>query len=400
MPKGIKDEVAIIGMGCTKFGELWNKTAEDLIVEAFMEALTDAGIDKKDINAAWFATEFDAENVGKSAVRLATTLKLPYIPVTRVENFCASGTEAVRAACYAVASGAADIALALGCEKLKDTGYGGLPDFGQLLGTDNRIILPNITAPGMFAQAATAYFAKYGLSAEEGKRALAHISSKSHHNGSLNPKAHLRNEVSEETIMKAPIIAWPLGLYDCCGVSDGAACAIVCRASEAKKYRKDPVYVKAAQISVTSGREFFHTSWDGSYVETTVRAGMAAYKEAGVTNPREEISMFEVHDCFSITELLTYEDLQISPRGKAVADIESGFYDLGGKIPCNPSGGLKSFGHPIAATGIRMIYEMYLQLQGRADKRQIKDPKLGLTMNLGGFPAMNLISISIVGKDL
>ena len=333
-------------------------------------------------------------------MRLATTLKLPYIPVTRVENFCASGTEAVRAACYAVASGAADIALALGCEKLKDTGYGGLPDFGQLLGTDNRIILPNITAPGMFAQAATAYFAKYGLSAEEGKRALAHISSKSHHNGSLNPKAHLRNEVSEETIMKAPIIAWPLGLYDCCGVSDGAACAIVCRASEAKKYRKDPVYVKAAQISVTSGREFFHTSWDGSYVETTVRAGMAAYKEAGVTNPREEISMFEVHDCFSITELLTYEDLQISPRGKAVADIESGFYDLGGKIPCNPSGGLKSFGHPIAATGIRMIYEMYLQLQGRADKRQINDPKLGLTMNLGGFPAMNLISISIVGKDL
>jgi acetyl-CoA C-acetyltransferase len=400
MPKGIKNDVAIIGMGCTKFGELWNKSAEDLIVEAFMEAMTDAGIDKKDIDAAWFATEFNEENVGKSAVRLATTLKLPYIPVTRVENFCASGTEAVRAACYAVASGAADIALALGCEKLKDTGYGGLPDFGQLLGTDNRIMFPNLTAPGGFAQAATAYFAKYGLSAEEGKRALAHISSKSHHNGSLNPKAHLRTEVPIETILKAPIIAWPLGLYDCCGVSDGAAAAIVCRAGEAKKYRKDPVYVKASQIAVTSGREFYHTSWDGSYVETTVRAGIAAYKEAGVTNPREEINMFEVHDCFSITELLSYEDLQFSERGKAVKDIEAGFYDLDGKIPCNPSGGLKSFGHPIAATGIRMLYEMYLQLQGRADKRQINDPRLGLTMNLGGFPSLNLISVSIVGKDL
>jgi acetyl-CoA C-acetyltransferase len=144
----------------------------------------------------------------------------------------------------------------------------------------------------------------------------------------------------------------------------------------------------------------FHTSWDGSYIETTVQAGIAAYKEAGITKPREEISMFEVHDCFSITELLTYEDLQISARGKAVEDTLSGFYDLDGKIPCNPSGGLKSFGHPIGATGIRMIYEMYLQLLGRADKRQINDPKIGLTMNLGGFPSLNLISISIVGKDL
>ena len=338
--------------------------------------------------------------MGKSAVRLATTLKLPYLPVTRIENFCASGAEAFRAACYAVASGAADIALALGCEKLKDTGYGGLPEFGQLLGSDNRIFLPDVTAPGMFAQAATAYFAKYGLKGEEGKRALARISSKSHHNGTLNPKAHLKREVSIEEIMNAPIIAWPLGLFDCCGVSDGAAAAIVCRASEAKKFRKDPIYVKAAQIAVTSGREFYHSSWDGTYVETTVRAATAAYKEAGVANPREEISMFEVHDCFSITELLTYEDLQLSPRGKAVKESEDGFYDLDGKIPCNPSGGLKSFGHPIGATGIRMLYEMYLQFQGKAGKRQIENPNLGLTMNLGGHPAMNLVSICIVGKDL
>jgi acetyl-CoA C-acetyltransferase len=400
MPKGIKNEVAVIGMGCTKFGELWGKTAEDLIVEAYQEAIADAGIEKKDIDAAWFATVFDEVNVGKSAVRLATTLKLPYLPVTRIENFCAAGTEAFRGACYAVASGAADIALALGCEKLKDTGYGGLPDMGQLLGIDNRIRFPNLTAPGMFAQPATSYFAKYGISAEEGKRALAHISSKSHHNGSLNPKAHLRMEVPIETIMKAPIIAWPLGLYDCCGVSDGAAAAIICRAERAKDFRKDPVYVKAVQISLTSGRELYHTSWDGASVETTYKGAIQAYKEAGINNPRDEISMFEVHDCFSITELLTYEDLQISPRGKAIVDIEKGFYDLDGKIPCNPSGGLKSFGHPIGATGIRMLYEMYLQLQGKAGKRQIENPRLGLTHNLGGFPAMTLASLCIVGNKV
>ena len=400
MTKSIKDKVAIIGMGCTKFGELWNKSAEDLILEAYNDVMEDSGIDKKEIDAAWFATVFDEENVGKSATRLSTTLKLPYIPVTRIENFCASGTEAFRGACYAVASGAVDVALALGCEKLKDTGYGGLPDFGQLMGTDNRILLPNITAPGMFAQAATAYFAKYGLSPEEGKRALAHISAKSHYNGSLNSKAHLRKEISVETIMGAPTIAYPLGLFDCCGVSDGAAAAIVCRAEDAKKYRKDPIYVKAVQISVTSGQEMYHTSWDSTYVETTYRAGVAAYKEAGIEKPREEINMFEVHDCFSITELLTYEDLQLSARGKAVEDLQNGFYDLDGKIPCNPDGGLKSFGHPIGATGIRMLYEMYLQLQGKADKRQIENPRLGLTHNLGGFPALNLISLCIVGNKI
>jgi len=400
MPKGIKNEVAVIGMGCTQFGELWNRTAEELIVEAFQEAIVDAGIEKKDIDAAWFGNCVDEVNVGKSAIRLPMTLKLPFIPVTRVENFCATGSEAFRGACYAVASGAVDIALALGCEKLKDTGYGGLPDLSLLMGIDNRLLFPNITAPGAFAQLATAYFSRYGLSPEAGKRVLAHISSKSHHNGSLNPKAHLRTEVPIETIMKAPIIAWPLGLFDCCGVSDGAAAAIVCRAGRAKEYRKDPVYVKALQIAVTSGMESAHQNWDGVHVEPTVRAGMAAYKEAGIDKPREQISMLEVHDCFSITELVTYEDLQLSSRGGAPRDVESDFYDLHGKIPCNPSGGLKSFGHPIGATGLRMVYEMYKQLQGKAEKRQLNDPRLGLTHNLGGFPSMCVVSVNIVGNEL
>jgi len=399
MAKGIKDEVAIIGMGCVKFGELWDKSEEDLIVEAFQEAMEDAGIDKGDIEAAWFGSCFDEFNVGKSATPLAKILKLPFIPVTRVENFCATGTESFRGACYAVASGACDIAIAVGAEKLKDTGYGGLPDFGSLMGTDNKTLHPNLTAPGAFAMLATSYFNGYGLSPEEGKHALAHISAKSHHNGALNPRAHLRNEVSIDRIMKAPMIAWPLGLFDCCGVSDGAACAIVCRADRAGEFRKDPVYVKALQIAVSPGEEVMHQpSWDGTSVKPTYHAGVRAYKEAGITNPREELSMFDVHDCFSITELVTYEDLQISPRGKAVEDIESGFFDLDGKLPCQTDGGLKSFGHPIGASGLRMIYEQYKQLQGKAGDRQVENPRYGLTHNLGGFPYMAVIAVSIFGN--
>jgi acetyl-CoA C-acetyltransferase len=183
MAEGIKNKVAIVGMGCTKFGEHWDRNAESLAVEAFDEALSDAGVEKKDIGAAWLSTCFDEVNVGKSAIPLASALKLPYLPVTRVENFCASGTEAIRAACYAVAAGSCDMALAVGVEKLKDIGYGGLPDFSQLRGVYNRQIFPNQTAPGQFAMLATKYFDRYGLTPEEGKRTLAKISAKSHANG-------------------------------------------------------------------------------------------------------------------------------------------------------------------------------------------------------------------------
>ncbi len=398
MPKGIRDKVAIIGMGCTRFGERWDMSAEDLIVEAFTEAIADAGIEKKEIDASWFGVCFDEVNVGKSALTLPMTLKLPYIGATRVENFCASGTEAFRGAVYAVASGACDIALALGAEKLKDTGYGGLPDFGTAMGTFNRLFMPNATAPGSFALMATGYMSKYGVKPEELKMGLAKISAKSHANGVLNPKAHLRKAVTVDQIMAAPIIAWPLGLFDCCGVSDGSAAAIVATPEIAKKLGKtNPVLVKALQIAVTSGEEMWYDSWDGAHVETTLRAGQKAYAEAGIKNPREELSMMEVHDCFSITELATYEDLQISPRGKAIEDIDAGFYDLKGQLPCQPDGGLKCFGHPIGASGIRMLYEMYNQLLGRAGERQIKNPKFGLTHNLGGFPAMSVCSVSIVG---
>jgi acetyl-CoA C-acetyltransferase len=399
MAEGIKNKVAIIGMGCTKFGELWDKSADDLMVDAFKECIEDAGIEKKDINSAWFGVHYEEQSVGKGATSLALTLKLPFIPVTRTENFCATATEAFRGACYGVASGAYDIALALGVEKLKDIGYGGLPGGLGHRGTRNVLIMPRLTAPGAFAMMATRYFAVYDLKPEEGKKMLAKVSVNSHYNGARNPKAHLRREVTEEQVINAPIIAWPLGLFDCCGVSDGSAAAIVTRADLAKKFRPDPVYVKALQVALSSGEELMYTKWDGAHIETTYRAGKLAYQEAGVKNAREEISMAEVHDCFSITEAVTMEDLQFSPRGKVKEDIEAGRFKLNGPQPIQPDGGLKCFGHPIGASGLRMIYEMYKQLQGKAQlpERQIKNPRLGLTHNLGGFPAANIVSIAIVG---
>lgn len=400
MATGIRDKVAIIGMGCSQFGERWNDGPEELMVEAFTECLQDAGIEKTDIQAAWFGSCFDEVGVGKSALPASMSLRLPNISVTRVENYCASGTEAFRGAVYAVASGAYDIALAIGVEKLKDIGYGGLPEFSTAMGTLNQLWMANFTAPGGFAMLATSYAAKYGIDMSELKRAMAHVSVKSHANGALNPKAHLRKPVTEEQVLNAPQIAYPLGLFDCCGVSDGSACAIVTTPEIAKSLgKKDLVTVKALQLSLSNGTEFAF-DWDGDHFITTSKASSEAYKEAGIKNPREEISMMEVHDCFSITELVTMEDLHISERGKAPRDVMDGFFDLrGGGVPCQVDGGLKCFGHPIGASGLRMLYEMYLQLHGRAGQRQLEDPKFGLTHNLGGFPFMNVCSVAIIGKQ-
>ena len=396
MASGIKDKVVILGMGCSKFGERWDCNAQDLMVEAFEEALADAGIERKQIEAAWLGTAIEEQHLGKSAVPLAMTLRLPYIPVTRVENYCATGTEALRGAVYAVASGAADIALALGVEKLKDTGYGGLPQRGR--GALNDLFWPNLSAPGSFAQLAAAYRAKHGADKTDLKRAMAHISVKSHDNGAKNPKAHLRNKITEDDVLRAPMIAEPLGLYDCCGVSDGSACAIVTTPDSARGLgKKDLVAVKALQVAVSNGEEVQFDQWDGSYFATTRIAAARAYKEAGISKPREQVSLVDVHDCFSVTELVTMEDLQLSPEGTAIRDVLDGFYDADGGVPCQIDGGLKCFGHPIGASGLRMVYEMYLQLQGRAGQRQLGSPTWGVTHNLGGFPSQNVAAISVIG---
>ena len=399
MATGIKDRVAILGMGCTRFGERWEVGAEELMVEAFEECLADAGIEKKEIGAAWLGTCLESVSVGLSALPLSTTLRLPMIPVTRVENYCATGTEAFRGAAYAVASGAYDICLALGVEKLKDVGYGGLPAQGASFGSLSWLWWPNLTAPGAFAQLASAYAAKHGVKQGDLKRAMAQVSAKSHANGAKNPKAHLRKAVSVDQVMAAPIVAHPLGLFDCCGVSDGAACAIVTTPEIARRLgKKEIVTVKALEMALSSGEEMGWSQWDGDHFLTTTKASAKAYAEAGIKSPREELSMMEVHDCFSITELVTMEDLHISPRGGAIKDILDGFYDADGGVPCQIDGGLKCFGHPVGASGLRMLYEMDLQLLGRAGERQRPSPRYGLTHNLGGFPFQNICSIAIVGR--
>jgi len=388
MPGSIRDRVAIVGMGCTQFGELWDRSPTDLIVDSVNEALVDAGVEMKDIQACWSGTLFS----GSGGRTVSEALRSQYIPISRLENACASGHEAVRGAAYAIAAGIYDICLAVGYEKLKDEGASGLPGMENRTGTHFQH-----TNPGVFGMMATAYFSRYGLSPEEGKTMLAKISVKSHHNGSLNPKAHLRRKLTLEQVLNAPIIAWPLGLFDCCGVSDGGAAAVLVRADMVKSFPNTPVYVKALQICTGPSTGRIVSEYNYTHVEEAHRAGVAAYAEASITNPREEIDMAEVHDCFSITEAVTMEDLQFSPRGCVKEDVDAGTFELTGPLPVQPDGGLKCFGHPIGASGIRMLYEPWLQFQNRAGPRQIKDPKMALAHNMGGEPYAPIVSVCIVG---
>lgn len=394
--ESIKDKVAIVGMGCTQFGELWDKSVEDLIVDAAYEAFEDAGIEPKDIQGAWIGTV----QSGLTAISLSRALKLQYIPMTRVENMCCTGTEALRAGAYAVAAGAYDVVLTIGVEKQKDTGWMGVQS-ANIVGESNMGIAgakPDFSAPEMFARLAVSYFGKYGIDFDEGKRLLAKIIVKNHHNGTMSPKAHYRQELTEEQVRKAPIVAYPLGVLDCCGVSDGASAAILTRADMAKNFRDDPIYIKAMAVS-TGAYQQLRKDYDYTNLEENVRASRMAYEQAGIADPRKELSLAEVHDCFSIHEMMIYENLGWSPNGRAKEDIEADTFTLGGELPVNTDGGLKCFGHPLGASGLRMMYEVYKQLQEKAGPRQVKNPSLGLTHNLGGnVPGASICACCIAGN--
>jgi len=389
---GIKDKVAIVGMGCVKFGELWNTSREDLAMGAAFEAYEDAGIEAKDIQAIWFGTMWS----GLSGATLAEFLKTDYVPITRIENFCCTGLDSLRNACYAVASGAYGMVMALGMDKLKDCGFAGLP-ISNLDPEDTSKLLPQVSPPGMFAFYATRYLSQYGIGYEEGKEILARIAVKNRGNGSLSPNAHFRNRITVEQAMKAPMISWPLGLFDCCGVSDGAAAAIVTTVENAKKMRHDYVVIKGLGMSCGPKEHILNSNYDFCHWEETVRAARQAYAEAGIKDPRKEISLAQVHDCFTSTELIDYEDLGFSPRGKAKYDVMEGTFELDGELPINTDGGLLSFGHPIGASGLRMMYENYKQIQGKAGERQRKDVKLTLAHNLGGAFGQNVVAVTIAG---
>jgi len=379
---GVKDKVAIIGMGCTKFDEHWDKSLNDLIVEACYEAFNDAGVEPKDIQAAWWSTAWS----GELGIKLAYPLKLNFIPITRIENRCASGHNAFIDACYAVACGAYDLVLVCGAEKLKDTGLP-VPGVSDPVELYSSRVNPRFLAVSAYAQLALRYFHHYGIPIEEGRRILAKIAVKNHYNGSMNPKAQFQRKITLEEALNAPIIAWPLGLYDCCGITDGAAAAIITRADLAKNYRDDYVLVKGVGLSCGMYHPQVQDDWSVTYVRENVEASKMAYKEAGIKDPRRNLDLAIVHDCFTIHELVIYEDFGFSPRGRAKEDVEAGTFELKGELPVNTDGGLKCCGHPVGASGIRTMYEVYKQLQGKAGPRQVKiKNQRGLTHTCGGNP--------------
>jgi acetyl-CoA C-acetyltransferase len=379
----IKDKTAIIGVGCTKFGELWEKDAEDLIVEAAFEAMDDAGVTPDDIEATWVGNLYDFTGLSGSVA--AEPLKLFGKPTTRVENFCASGMDAFRNACFAVASGVYDVVLACGVEKLMDVGGSGLPvDMGHP-------VMRGASAPAMFALAATRCFHEYGWTRED----LAHVAVKNHKNGALHPKAHFRRPITLNTALNAPMIAWPLGRFDSCGMSDGAAALVITRPEIAKKsrHKHDYAVTKANALTMHSFLPMYRASYDWLGFPATQNSAKLAYAEAGIKNPVEEIDLAEVHDCFTITELLNIQDLGFCKQGEAPKFVRDGHADVDGKIAVNASGGLKCFGHPIGATGCRMLCEITKQIQGRAEGAQVKNARLGLAHNLGGPGSVCAVTI-------
>ncbi len=393
---GIRDQVAIVGMGCTRFAEHWDKSADDLLRDAASAALADAGTSRQDIDAYWLGTA----QSGMSGIMLAKALGLEGKPVSRVENYCATGSEALRQAAYAVASGAYDSAMAIGVEKVKDSGYQGLNAFPIPTDGTNR----TLTAAAMFSMVAPAYARKYGVPMDEMKRVLARIASKNHANGARNPRAQFRREMSVDQICAMPSVAGDLSVFDCAGVADGAAAAIVVRAEDAHRYTDKPLYIKALSLVAGNGSGLTDPEYDYTTFPEIVACAQDAYAQAGVTDPRTQIAMAEVHDCFTPTELVLMEDLGFATRGEAWREIEAGAFDIDGVLPVNPDGGLKSFGHPIGASGLRMMFEVWLQLRGEApDDRRIStwpERQLALTHNLGGYPGEMVSFVSILGSSL
>lgn len=388
---GIRDRVAIVGMGCTPFAEHWDRSFDDLVIEATTEALASAGLDRQEADAYWIGTA----QGGMSGITLARPLQLEGKPVTRVENFCATGSEALRAAAYAVASGAYDVAVAVGAEKVKDSGMQGL----NAEPPPNDGTLRTLTAAAMFSMVAPAYGQRYGVDSDTMRQVLARIAVKNHANGARNPRAQFRREVTPDTVCGAPLVAGTLGVFDCAGVADGAAAAVVVRAEDAPRHTDRPLYVKALSMVAGNGSGLIDPSYDYTHFPECSAAAADAYAQAGVTDPRRQLALAEVHDCFTPTELVLMEDLGFAERGTAWKDVLEGAFDRDGILPVNPDGGLKSFGHPVGASGLRMMFECWLQLREEApvDRQVPVDRGLALTHNLGGYPGELVAFVSLLG---
>lgn len=385
-------DVAIVAMGCTPFRDHWNSSSDDLLVDAVGECLANLDeISLDDIDAFWVGTQ----GSGLSGQTLARPLRLVGKPVTRVENYCATGSEAFRNAAFAVASGAYDMVMATGVEKLKDSSQSGLSAvYPPADGTD-----VEWTAPAGFSLLGPAYQAAHGVSDRDLRSALTQIAVKNHANGALNSRAQFQKAIPAEVVEKSPKIAGTLGVMDCSGVSDGAAAAVLVRAEDAYKYTDKPIFLRGMGFIAGSGADLASDGYDFTTFPEVVTAAAQAYEQAGVTDPATEISLAEVHDCFTPTEMVLMEDLGFSERGKAWSDILAGRYNLDGALPVNTDGGLKSFGHPIGATGLRMMFECFTQLRGDAGDRQVPEPRLAVAQNLGGQPGSCVAFVAVLGNE-
>ncbi len=388
----IKDKVAIIGVGSTRFGELFEMSYADMVVEAAYQAYQDAGIEPDRIEAAWLGTANPGTSAldGDAGSSLAEPLNLYPRPVSRVASFCTTGMEAVRNAAFAVAAGEYDVVLVVGAEKMRD-----VPTRGSLVARHVLETHPYLckgrTAPGQFALVGTRYMYTFGAT----KESLARVAVKNHHNGSLNPRAHFRNEVTVEQVVRAPMVAAPLGLLDCCPTTDGAAAVILARREVAEAMKSDYVLIKGMGFSVTGGYYNMQFQADNDFLgfRATREAAAMAYKQAGIKDPRKEIDVAECHDCFTITEIVNYEDLGFCAKGEGWRFIDDGVSTLEGDLPVNTSGGLKSCGHPVGATGARMVAEVTDQLRGRSGPRQVKDARQGLAHTVGGPGVLSCVIV-------
>ncbi|TRZ91106.1 MAG: thiolase domain-containing protein [Methanosarcinales archaeon] len=382
-------DVAIIGVGCTEFGELWDKSFRDIFVEAGVSAIEDANVQGGKIDALYVGNMsggrfIEQEHIG-SLIADYSGLAGFHIPSTRVEAACASGGLALRQGIIAVASGYHDIVIAGGAEKMTDVDVETTTDALAAAADREWEGVMGATFPGLYAMIARLHMHKYGTTSEQ----LASVAVKNHHNGTMNPKAQFQNEISIDAVLNSVMVADPLHVFDCSPITDGASAVVLAPAEIAKKFTDTPIYVKAS--AQASGTLSLHDRPDITTLDATVAAAKRAYKMANLTS--KDIDFAEVHDCFTIAEICAIEDLGFVKKGEGGKATIDGMTAIGGQIPINTSGGLKACGHPVGATGVKQAVEMVLQLRGEAGKRQIDGAEIGLTHNVGGSGGTAVIHI-------
>jgi acetyl-CoA C-acetyltransferase len=383
-------DVAIIGSYTTKFGEMWERSFRDIVVEAGVGALEDAGVGGESIDSMFVGNmsggQFvEQEHIGALIADYSGLAAGLHVPSTRVEAACASGGLAFRQGIQSVASGYNDIVVAAGVEKMTDVSSVGASSALAAAADREWEGMMGATFPGLYAMIARMHMQQYGTTSEQ----LAQVAVKNHKNGTNNPIAQYRNNITVDKVLNSIMVADPLHIFDCSPITDGAAALVLAPAEEAHKYTDTPIYVKGSgQASDTIA---LHDRRDITTLDASVYAAKRAYEMAGI-GP-DDIDVAEVHDCFTIAEICAIEDLGFVKKGQGGRFVEDGNTAIGGKIPVNTSGGLKACGHPVGATGIKQAAEIVNQLRGEAGKRQVEGAEIGLAHNVGGSGATALVHI-------